>query len=77
MSVNGIFDLSNGDFPRDFIVAINRVRSEHYNLAACTARVNAVSDGKCKCYRESEDMNHIIWPYKLYDTQRAQLILLN
>ncbi|KAJ8682123.1 hypothetical protein QAD02_017915 [Eretmocerus hayati] len=35
--------------PRDWIVMINRCRSDHYNVAASLARMNLVENAMCKC----------------------------
>ena len=61
----------NIDLPREIISTINRCRSEHYNLSYSLARVNIVSDSKCKCGLV-QDLNHILWQCKIFDCQRSK-----
>ena len=60
---------------RDFIVTINRIRANHYNLAASLARVNIINDPKCQCQNASQDINHVLWQCELYATQREKFII--
>ncbi|KZC12306.1 hypothetical protein WN55_04096 [Dufourea novaeangliae] len=46
---------------REFIVTINRIRADHYNLAVSLNRVGIVNYAKCKCNYEYENANHVIW----------------
>lgn len=59
---------------RDFIVTINRCRSDHYNLAYSLARLNIIDNGLCKCSASDENLNHVIWQCPNYDVQRQTLI---
>ena len=65
---------SNVNLPRKSITTINRIRANHYNLAASLARIKVVSDCKCQCSAECEDINHVLWQCKIYDSQREKLI---
>lgn len=65
---------SNVTLSRETIVTINRIRANHYNLAASLARINIISDDVCKCNEESETINHVLWQCKLYNNQRVKLI---
>ncbi|XP_076301407.1 uncharacterized protein LOC143219277 [Lasioglossum baleicum] len=58
---------------RGFISTVNRIRANHYNLAASLYRVNIVSDPSCKCNYSSEDLDHVLWQCRLYDSQRIKL----
>ena len=46
---------------RNFVTTVNRIRSEHYNLAASLARINIVTTPKCDCEYELQVINHILW----------------
>ncbi|KZC13179.1 hypothetical protein WN55_05512 [Dufourea novaeangliae] len=59
---------------REFIVTINRIRADHYNLAASLNRVGIVNDSKCKCNYEYENLNHVIWQCERYNSHRPKLI---
>ncbi|XP_076235116.1 uncharacterized protein LOC143179689 [Calliopsis andreniformis] len=54
---------------REFIVTINRMRSDHYNLSFSLARIGINKEVKCKCNSPIEDLNHVVWvlhyPYAL------------
>lgn len=58
--------------PRAIIVTVNRIRANHYNLAASLARVGIVKSAKCKCEEGDENINHVIWQCKLYDEERSK-----
>ena len=62
------------NFSRDFIVTINRCRTNHYNLAASLSRVRIVKIPQCECKCENEDLNHVIWQCSIYNQQRSILI---
>lgn len=48
---------SGKNLVRDFIVTINRLRSNHYNLAvASLARINLIKKLNCKCGHDTEDI---------------------
>ena len=66
---------SNLELERWQIVSINRMRSNHYSLAASLARKNIITDPSCiLCGYESQDLDHIIWQCPLLDPQRKDLI---
>lgn len=62
------------NLPRELIVSINRARSDHYNLAASLARVCIIDNATCQCNEEDENLNHVIWQCKIYNSQRENLI---
>jgi len=47
--------------PRDQIVLISRIRSNHYNLNASLFRKNIVNSSACDCGDSYQDINHIIF----------------
>ena len=49
--------------------------SDHYNLVASLAQVNIINNPICKCGREEENLNHVIWKCELYDEQKRKLLL--
>ena len=59
-------------FPRYHITTINRIRSNHYNLAASLFRKNMSNSPTCSC-GANEDINHIIWDCPNYTAQRYLL----
>ena len=65
----------NKGLNRNAIVTINRIRADHYNLAASLERIKIVSSPLCQCKENIEDINHVMWQCKLYNNQRT--ILLN
>ena len=52
------------------IVTINRLRANHYNLAASLSRMGIVENPYCVCEEEVQDINHILWQCKMFDKQR-------
>ena len=64
----------NKSLSREFIVTINRIRANHYNLAASLSRIGILNCAKCKCGYESEDINHILWQCNLYNSQRLKML---
>ena len=59
---------------REFIVTVNRCRSDHYNLAASLYRVGITQNPTCKCTKFDENLNHVLWQCDLYNSQRATLL---
>ena len=57
---------------REFIVTINRLRANHYNLNASLARVSIITDPSCPCSFPSQDIDHILWSCPIYYDQRIQ-----
>lgn len=64
----------NRKLDRDFIVTVNRMRSNHYHLAASLARIGIIENAKCKCDEYDENLNHIIFQCELYKNKRSKLI---
>jgi len=52
--------------PRDQIVAICRLRSNHYNLNYSLHRKNIVASPACRCGDSRQDINHVIFLCSLY-----------
>ena len=42
-------------------VTINRIRAEHYNLAASLTRVGITNNANYECNESEEDINHVLW----------------
>ena len=59
---------------RELIVSVNRLRANHYNLAASLARVNIIKDAKCKCNDYEEEIDHVVWQCSLYNQERGKLL---
>ena len=59
---------------RQLIVMINRIRSNHYNLAKSLNRVNILSDPLCKCEKANENINHVLWQCDQYENARKILL---
>lgn len=57
------------DLDREQIVTVNRIRSDHYNLAFSLYRKNLVRIQYCQCGEGTEDVNHIIFYCPLYKTK--------
>ena len=65
----------NKKLPRELIVTINRLRADHYNLAASLAKVKIVNDATCVCNNSApEDIDHVVWQCPLYNNHRVKLI---
>jgi len=47
--------------PRDQVVLISRIRSNHYNLNSSLYRKNIVRTAACECGDPDQDVNHIIF----------------
>lgn len=59
---------------RDFITWVNRCRANHYHLAESLERKNFISEKKCKCDFDTQDLNHVIWDCPLLEKHRTQMI---
>ena len=59
---------------RELIVSVNRLRANHYNLAASLARVNIINDAKCKCNDYEEEIDHVVWQCSVYNQERGELL---
>ena len=59
---------------REYVTTMNRLRSNHYNLAASLYRVKIVKKASCKCNHPIEDINHVVWQCQLYDSQKLKLL---
>ena len=63
------------NLPRKLIVTVNRIRSNHYNLASSLARVKIINSAECNCGSENEDINHVLWQCPLYENHRKRLLI--
>lgn len=61
-------------FQREFISLVNRLRANHYQLAASLFRINLAPSPECQCGYPEQDPNHIIWQCPLYNLGRRDLI---
>lgn len=59
--------------PRRFVVLVNRLRANHYNLNASLQRKGYVDTTRCECGAEVEDINHLVFRCPKYDDQRIEL----
>ena len=55
------------------ITTINRIRANHYSLAASLFRKNMTNSAACTCGAETEDIDHVIFHCPKYDQQRKTL----
>lgn len=60
--------------PRKFIVTINRLRSNHYNLNYSLFRKNLINTSACDCGNAVQDINHILFQYPNFDNFRLDLM---
>lgn len=58
---------------RFFVVTINRLRANHYNLPESLARINIIDNSRCACGSEKADVSHILWQCDNLDDQRRDL----
>jgi len=61
--------------PRDQIVIINRLRSNHYNLNLSLYRKNIINSPLCQCGDPRQDVNHVIFRCPLTRNKSQKLIL--
>ena len=69
------FDLRQIKTDRPSFVSVNRMRAGHTSLKASLNRFNFVSTAECECGDGLQTEEHIFWDCKLYEYQRATLIL--
>ena len=62
------------DFSREFIVTINRCRSDHYNFAASLNHIGIISNTSCQYNKTEETLNQVLWQRTLYGKPRTQLL---
>lgn len=59
--------IHNSGFSRRYIkVTINRIGSDHYNLAASFDNINIVSSWSCSCSDDIQNIEHVVWSCPLY-----------
>lgn len=61
-------------FKREFVVAINRIGANHYNLVEFLARIRIITNPDCKYGTYTEDINQVVWQCPLYNKQRSKFI---
>lgn len=61
------------NFPRGYVVLINRLRANHYNLKESLERKGYVESARCECGAESEDIDHMVFSCSIFDDQRRKL----
>ena len=49
------------DYPRFHLTTVNRIRANHYNLAASLFRKNMSDSPYCQCGHNTQDINHVLW----------------
>lgn len=64
---------SRGNMERGTITTLNRLRANHYNLRESLYRKNMVDSPECECGEGNEDINHVIWECRRYETERVAL----
>ncbi|CAL7936182.1 unnamed protein product [Xylocopa violacea] len=55
-------------------ILLNRIRANHYNLAASRWRKDLTDSPMCECGLKEEDVNHVIWKCSRYVNERVDLI---
>lgn len=58
------------NLPRRFVVFVNRLRANHYNLKESLERKGYVTSARCECGAESENINHMVFSCSMFDEQR-------
>ena len=66
--------LGGSNTTRFHITTINRLRSNHYNLAESLHRKNIKDTARCECGYHKEDMEYTIIDCPIYDKQRTTFL---
>ena len=61
-----------GNLDRKSITTMNRIRSNHYNLAESLHRKGLIESPECECGEGIEDLNHVIWKCERYAETREE-----
>ena len=64
---------NNSRLSRFHIVSLNRVRSNHYSLAASMYRKNITQSPDCTCGDTYQDFEHILWHCPKHNSARISL----
>ena len=64
----------NKGFDRNFIVTMNRLRADHYNLGSSLVRIKVMQNASCPCGCEEQDIEHVVWSWPLYNEKRKIFI---
>ena len=59
---------------RYHIVTTNRIRANHYSLAASLHRKSIIDSPECPCGHDNQDIDHIIWACPTHNAERAPLL---
>ncbi|XP_058807432.1 uncharacterized protein LOC131673441 [Phymastichus coffea] len=65
---------SNKGYEREFITSVCRCRSNHISLNESLFKINVISDPKCECGADTQELNHIVWQCPLFDDTRILLL---
>jgi hypothetical protein len=57
-------------------VSINRMRAGHTSLKASLSRFNIMSTVECECGDWQQTEGHLFWDCKLYEDQRAMMMVI-
>jgi len=66
---------SRVSLPREQLVAVGRLRSNHYNLNYSLHRKNIVASPACECGDPRQDINHVVFRCPLSGSKSANLRL--
>ena len=58
---------------RRIITTLNRLRSNHYNLAESLHRKGMINSPDCECGEGAEDINHLLWVCNKYNEIRRDM----
>ena len=66
--------------PRDFwakakvVARLNSIRAKHYSLGESSKRKNIIESAACLCGSDIQDIEHKLFEYQTYQTERRSLI---
>lgn len=61
------------NLPQRFVVLLNRLKANHYNLNESLEKKNYIGTKRYECGTEVEDINHIVFICSKYNDQRIEL----
>ena len=64
----------NEVYIREFILIFNRLRSNHYSLAASLFKIKVLDIPVCMCDKYYQDINHVLWQFKDLKDKRVSFI---
>ena len=74
IQTKSILGTEKKNLSREIIVTINRLRANHYSLAASLARLDLVENSNCLCGEGEQDINHVLLQCKLFNPQRDKFM---